>query len=81
MNEKFYPLLKKLKTVKKIFKKIICCDNAGENKNLKENCAKKQINLFLIYITRQSTAKLHGRTGILYTLFPDAHYDGSLGTT
>ena len=38
-NEKVIPFLKKMKTIKKNTK-IIFCDNAGENKTLKENCTK-----------------------------------------
>ena len=38
LTEKVTPFLKKTKTMKKNVK-ILCCDNAGENKTPKENCA------------------------------------------
>ena len=39
LTETFTPFLKKMNTMRKIVK-IICCDNSGENKTLKENCEK-----------------------------------------
>ena len=39
LTEKFSPFIKKLRKKKKNIK-IFCCDNAGENKTLKENWAK-----------------------------------------
>ena len=39
LSEKITPLLKKIKTMKKNVR-IICCDNAGENKTPEENCEK-----------------------------------------
>ena len=76
LTGKVAPFLKKIKTMKKNAK-IICCDNAGERKSLKENCANNSEEITFELPHQALHRKWSGRMGICYTLLLDACDNGT----
>ena len=80
LTKKSTPFLNTFKSTNKN-SKIIFCGKEGENRGLKEDCARYFKEIDFGFMSPDTPHKWHSKMGICYNLFSYAHNDDKRGNT